>query len=537
MVLRIEVLIRCAVAYLVLPPLIFLAGWVRVEVALPCIALSVISFVLFMRHATYADGDASLPGHGLDGREIRLSVGTLAFLVVASLAWCVLCGQGGFVCQKGDWCARNALFRDLLTHEWPVMYPQVDGALCYYIGHWLPAAVVGKAVLHFSGSIELVWRIGNVALVTWTFIGVLIVLLLLAVMLKRSSFHEVLSLVAVFLLFGGLDVVGYLISQGVAVVSGGDFSWAGMTHLDNRWARGFEFSSNTTQLSWVFNQCVSGWLATCAVLASRDLRIIGIILAPLVICAPFPLIGIGLLIMVVSLPIVRNLKWRFIKEVSSPVNILGAIGMALVPMVYLSSNGGSGAFELCRKWTLATPLWYALFLFLEVGILLMCLDAEDRKNVWCRVSSLLLIVLPVIYLGGGRDFGMRATIPSLFVLMILLLKRLRNSCRWIWLYLVFASIGPIGEMASSLSTTRQEWNTYAQSCRTWGAWPDFHLRCDNGTYDRPRGELDRIWKWYVYFCMEPGKRFFYRYLAPQKNVRDGMPCEHKPGDSTLKGDW
>ena len=116
-----------------------------------------------------------------------------------------------------------------------------------------------------------------------------------------------------------------------------------MTHLDNRWARGFEFSSNTTQLSWVFNQCVPGWLATCAVLASRDLRIIGIILAPLVVCAPFPLIGIGLLVVIVSLPIVRNLKWRFIKEVSSPVNMLGAVGMAFVPMAYLSSNARRGA--------------------------------------------------------------------------------------------------------------------------------------------------------------------------------------------------
>ena len=85
MVFRIEVLIRCAVAYLVLPPLIFLAGWVRVEVALPCIVLSVISFVLFMRQAPCADGDVSLPGHGLDGREVRLSAGTLVFLVAALL--------------------------------------------------------------------------------------------------------------------------------------------------------------------------------------------------------------------------------------------------------------------------------------------------------------------------------------------------------------------------------------------------------------------------------------------------------------------
>ena len=521
MVFRIEVLIRCAVAYLVLPPLIFLAGWVRVEVALPCIVLSVISFVLFMRQAPCADGDVSLPGHGLDGREVRLSAGTLVFLVAALLGWCVLCGQGGFVCQKGDWCARNALFRDLLTHEWPVMYPQVNGALCYYIGHWLPAAVVGKSVLHVSDSVELAWRIGNVALVLWTFIGVLIVLSLLAVMWKSSSFHEVLSLVVAVLFFGGLDVVGYLISQGLAVASGGDFSWAGMTHLDNRWARGFEFSSNTTQLSWVFNQCVPGWLATCAVLASRDLRIIGIILAPLVVCAPFPLIGIGLLVVIVSLPIVRNLKWRFIKEVSSTVNILGAVGMAFVPMVYLSSNGGSGAIELCRKWTSATPFWYALFLFLEVGILLMCLDAEDRKNVWCRASCLLLTVLPVIYLGGGRDFGMRATIPSLFVLMIMFMKRLRN-CRswWACLYLVVASVGPIGEVASSVSTTFRMWSTYADSRRTWGVWPDFHAYSDNGTYDRPREELDKMWKWHVYFAMKPIDAVFYSSFARRGANRD-----------------
>jgi len=68
---------------------------------------------------------------------------------------------------------RNAMFRDIVTYEWPVIY-QKNGAVVYYTDYWLVPALIGK----IAG-----YTIGQVTLLLWGALGLTLTALLLFWML------------------------------------------------------------------------------------------------------------------------------------------------------------------------------------------------------------------------------------------------------------------------------------------------------------------------------------------------------------------
>ncbi len=136
-----------ALTYLAMPTMIFFFGMVRASVAIPCaLAVMVCVGLACRRH------DSSL--HKEENHDIKISLWGLFAAVAIIVTWCLFGGQGGFdvICQTGDWKYRNAVFRDLLTSPWPVVYQNLDGALCYYVGHWLVPALPAKLVLALGGT-------------------------------------------------------------------------------------------------------------------------------------------------------------------------------------------------------------------------------------------------------------------------------------------------------------------------------------------------------------------------------------------------
>ena len=143
--------------------------------------------------------------------ESTIRIWEIVFLAMVSLVWCILGGQGGYFYQTSDWNERNAIFRDLIEREWPVYYDQTDIVLTYYIGHWLPAALVGKAVYILSGSAEIAWKIGNNALLLWSSLGIIACLLLLFRVSRANTFRQRSIAVLIFMFFSGLDVIGTIL--------------------------------------------------------------------------------------------------------------------------------------------------------------------------------------------------------------------------------------------------------------------------------------------------------------------------------------
>ncbi|WP_027205180.1 hypothetical protein [Butyrivibrio fibrisolvens] len=119
-------------------------------------------------------------------------------------------GIGGFVWQRTDFHARNALLHDLIDYSWPVIYESGSG-LVYYLTFFLIPALVGK-VLGFKAA-EVVLYIISVA-------GVIIVFLLLVSYFTyggvtgensvktdsgQADSRAIILIVAITVLFAGLN--------------------------------------------------------------------------------------------------------------------------------------------------------------------------------------------------------------------------------------------------------------------------------------------------------------------------------------------
>lgn len=69
--------------------------------------------------------------------------------------------MGGLSPQSADWSKHNAVLRDLIEKEWPVLYHNEDESslLTYYLGQYLVPALSGKVICFLCGFFPLqVWR-------------------------------------------------------------------------------------------------------------------------------------------------------------------------------------------------------------------------------------------------------------------------------------------------------------------------------------------------------------------------------------------
>lgn len=197
-----------------------------------------------------ADIGLSLPAW--NGRNIIQ--GIIILLIIA--VWVYFSGIGNFVWQNSDHRARNALYEMLVVNKWPVIKNVVyeDGVqlrgLIYYIGYWLPAALIGKMCGMAAGYLfQYIWAVLGV------FLGVI---LLNAILKKWSIWHLIL-----FILFSGLDAMGCVLSGNLDPV----LSFA---HIE--WWNAYQFSSFTTQLYWVYNQAIYAWVLTALIMIQKNNR-------------------------------------------------------------------------------------------------------------------------------------------------------------------------------------------------------------------------------------------------------------------------
>lgn len=454
---------RTAYAFLSLPVFIFLVGYLRWYVALPT-ALAWLAALLFACRARTGKR-----------RELQLSKGGLAALIALAALWCVLAGIGNFYYQSDDWSARNAIFRDLITHPWPVIYPAKNAALVYYIGYWLPAALVGKLFLPFGAKVA--FAAGNMALLVWSTLCVCLVFLLLLSTLQTVSRRAMQLALAVFIGFSGLDILGTLcdvLFMGKAMPN----------HLE-WWAFLFQYSSITTCLFWVFNQAVLAWVATLCFLQEKGLGSRIFVLVCTLGSAPFAAVGLSLYLLCDLFFAVREHRSLRapLRALCTWQNLLSLLLIAPVLGLYYATNlalAMTGQFAsyaplwryavllaagvaLClAAWLLwrrlrkkphpAVLFWvgaaciplaaafftdricplYVSFLLLECGIYLALLLLLGERERCFYPTVLLLLLCPIFVLGTGADFSMRVSIPGILVLCVMCIRALLDHGSALW---------------------------------------------------------------------------------------------------------
>lgn len=438
-------------SYVLFPTVLFFLGWVKPWIAVPICLLLVWS----MKKAMDTDAGLCLPVWDR-GNIMR---GIIILLIIA--VWVYFSGIGNFVWQNRDHRARNALYEMLVTNEWPIIKSVVceDGVqlrgLIYYIGYWLPSAVIGKIFGMTAGYVfQYIWAV----------LGISLCVVFINSFLGKWSIWPVI----VFVLFSGLDALGYMLGGNLDPV-------LSFSHLE--WWNDFQFSSFTTQLYWVFNQAIYAWVLFALIMIQKNNRCIICIWSLGLIVCTFPAAGMTPFIIYVILKngkaegaALSDGKAGILNGLLSVENILGGV-VGLICSLYLTGNlsvqntavpvaAASSVQE--TEGGIYFLFNYILFILIEIGAYYIYSYRHYKKNQLFYISLFSLLICPLIKVGSSGDFCMRASIPSLLILYYMVVKsfqkdmRERNiRCLIIIMVLAVGSINVVHEIGRSVTNTAQ----------------------------------------------------------------------------------
>lgn len=126
--------VSCAVAYMALPTILFLLGWVRPLFSVPAAAAVAAAAVLL---------SATIPAPTLHFTRRQMAI--YLCVLVLSLLWLLAGGMTGITSQHADFVVRNPIYETLIRCDWPL----VDAGgrpFIYYLAFWLPPALACKCL-------------------------------------------------------------------------------------------------------------------------------------------------------------------------------------------------------------------------------------------------------------------------------------------------------------------------------------------------------------------------------------------------------
>lgn len=171
------------------------------------------------------------------------------------------------------------------------------------------------------------------------------------------------------------------------------------------------------------------------ILLDRDIKNLafwGLLVLPY---APLPFVGIFLY--AVCIAVVRAKEERigisgFFRKAFSVQNIIAVLSVGVIygiyylgNAVYDSTEANSSAFMLSGASADDIKL-YILFLAVEVLPFFVFTFKDNRKDPLLYLSLFILVVFSLIRVGSSMDFGMKATIPALVYMYILIVRKLRS---------------------------------------------------------------------------------------------------------------
>ena len=348
--------------YLLLPCLLFLAGWVQPVVAWPAgimltAAVAWVAALCPARQLKWQAGEA----------------GRVLLLLLLGVLWVLTTGPFGVVEQSGDATVRNAIYESLVRDSWPLTV--AGNCFIYYLGFWLPPALAAKCGVP-----------AEAALLGWSLLGVW--LALLAISCGKGSRHALVFLVILLLLgslTGWANRVCYKFATGSAL------------DLVQNWALFLDlhYPPSCVQLRNTFNHYIAP-LVLLSMLAGKMIptRFSAVGAAMVLICSPLAAVAL-----------VPLLVLRAGRSLLNPPVVLAGL-YAPLPLLYLlGGEAGVVAFmrpagPCCLAELSATQLWcrYALQVISIAGPACLFLW-RWRRTSWFWCSIILTMGLPLVWVG------------------------------------------------------------------------------------------------------------------------------------------
>jgi hypothetical protein len=415
--------------YLGIPVLIFLASWLSWYVAVPaCLAWAVAMWGVHKETCRSPDNQVVFSGWEL----MVVGVGAALF--------CLFAGVGGVTYQHGDYDKHNAIFHDLIQHEWPVIYPpnaytEATTFLNYYLGYYLVPSVLAKLT-------GMEWAALWVFL--WTSLGTMLALM----HMKAFARMHYGLLVLGFLLFGGFDVltgvyrsaqVWYHEGLGpdlleVLVIETWEVSLMKNWGLVSN-ARNVSYVANIIAFESVPQHALASWLAVGVLMGTLLHRVYkgGFWLLLAFVGFWSPLVAVGILPWILFVHFSRPFS---LKEFVTLPNML-AVPLGILLMLYflcrfpLQPSGWAWHFIPADSFLIL----YVLFIALEFGVyaaIAFWVLKTPRHRYMLVLVCMVLLVSPLYKLGYYSDLLTRGSNPSLCILYFLLVWALPqiNLLQW-----------------------------------------------------------------------------------------------------------
>jgi hypothetical protein len=494
-------LLPLSIAYLALPTLIFVLAWTRPVVALvagvACLAVTV-----------SAVRESRCVAHTPVPRSATVTIWATAATTG------VLSGAGGVAPQTWDWLKHNALLRDLVVEPWPVVY-EVEGGdtfgLTYYIGYHLPAAAVGKV-----GG----WEAANAALLTWTVLGLVLALTWFTVLVGPRVRHW---MIVGFVMFSGLDIVGRLVLGPLLgtpdpVLPSNQLDW---------WAVVGKYPNHLTSVMWAPHHAIAAWIGAGVVLAmarQRTLRWVVPAIAFSGLISPF--VAIGLVPLTLYAVVARGPENALdrLRCMATPQSALATV--ATLPVIaYFAGRVATlpapYADTVISGFAITNPigpfgpgralLAYGLLVVLEVLVFVVLVRRTPvmrhaQSRLLLVVITTALVIFPLYRYGAWSDLALRAVVPSMFALAVLVsravltMPRSSTTRKAILLVLAVGLMAPLSEAARALTDNHANDNIV-----------ESHV--DDGDIERTSGIVDLSGS--VYLDLP---RFVAQHVAPTSSI-------------------
>ncbi len=392
---------RLAIAYLTLPLLIWLLGWLEWWIGVPSAAALV--WALF---------DA------LRGRWItspaRWPWGVLLFAALWTATAAI------FGTHRGDWMGHAANFLDMQRGPWPTYLVDHIGngtpLLRYHLGWHMVPAVVAK----WFGVATLNWTVP-----VWTWTGLALVLALLVRGLSRG--RAVAAALAVAFFFSGMDIVEYAVRFALSwqrlpprwddmSLEAGMWDWTTAASLME-----LEYQSHAQTFGHTPHHFIVAGLGTLLLVQLRHRRRFLAVSGVVLVACPFwsALVAVGLLPFAGVL-LLANSPWRFLTW----RNLL--VAPLLFGLVALYLTSGKLDWPSGWLWTLYDSRWRAVG---DVAIVYVCeflvlvgvlwrLRPKVRRDPFFLGALAILVVAPWWWYLSEQfnEILVRVTIPPLFLL-------------------------------------------------------------------------------------------------------------------------